>query len=517
MSFLGIDVGTTGCKAVVFSEAGAVQSSAYSEYDVRRPRPSYAELDSGEVWGKIKATISRAAHGAAPADPIRALAVASMGETVVPVSKDREILGPSILIIDERGTEEAELLRRRIDDESCYAVSGNPVGTQFGLPKLMWLRRHEEQLYERTWKFLNWSGFVAFMLGAEPTVDFSLANRMLLFDLAREDWSPRLLEIAGIDGEKLPNCAPAGSLIGRVPPAIAEELGLPANTPIAAGTHDQCANALGSGTLAPGEAMYGMGTFPTIVPVFTARKEPAAMVPLGLNTEHHAAPGRYVTFIYHSGGSIIKWYRDTFAAGSDHSTATDREGLYAALFDEMPEKPGPLLVLPHFAPMGPPDFLADSAGIILGLKTYSRRGDVLRAVLEGNTFALRISVDELGGIGIPVEALRAVGGGSRSDTACRICADILNRPVVRPAVREAGALGAAMLAGSAVGSYSSLDSAAEELVAEGRRFEPDRERVEIYGELYEKYLRLRRLTVAFTQEWSSWRSGEDARGGSGRR
>ena len=139
MSNLGIDVGTTGCKAVVFAEDGSPRSSAYAEYDVKRPLPGYAELDSAEVWEKIKRTIARAARDAGPGDPIRALAVASMGEAVVPISKDRRILGPSILIVDRRGVERAERLRGTIDDLSCYAITGNPVGNQFGLTKLMWI------------------------------------------------------------------------------------------------------------------------------------------------------------------------------------------------------------------------------------------------------------------------------------------------------------------------------------------------------------------------------------------
>lgn len=505
MSNLGIDVGTTGCKAVVFAEDGSLRSSAYAEYDVKRQRPGYAELDSVEVWEKIKTTIARAAGGADPSDPIRALSVASMGEAVVPISKDRRILGPSILIVDKRGAEHAERLRRKIDDLSCYAITGNAVGNQFGLTKLMWIHEFDPRLYEETYRFLNWSGFVGFMLGAEPHVDFSLANRMLLFDLEHNDWSQRMIALAGLDREKLPPCSPSGTAIGTVESRLAAELNLPSGTLIAAGAHDQCANALGSGSLQSATAMYGMGTFPTIVPVFTERTDPAAMIRLGLNTEHHAAPGRYVSFIYHMGGSIVKWYRDTFAAEEYRQARQNGEDIYPQLFDELSHEAGPLLVLPHFAPMGPPDFITDSSGIILGLKTDSTRGDILKAILEANNFALRITVDRLGSVGISIESIRAVGGGSRSDAACRICADIMNRPVQRPNVTEAGALGAAMLAGFAAGTYSSLDEAADMIVSTERLFAPDPSTVKIYDELYDKYMRLRRLSLAFTREWSEWK------------
>jgi len=505
MSFLGVDVGTTGCKAVVFAQAGATVSSAYSEYDVSRPRPDHAELDSAEVWGKIKSTIARAAQGAAPSDPIQALSVASMGEAVVPVTHDRRIVGPSILIVDPRGSEYLGALRSAIDDLRCYSISGNAIGNQFGLTKLMWMRDHTPQLYERTYKFLNWSGFVSFMLGAEPTVDFSLANRMLLFDIENEDWSADLIRFAGLDREKLPDCVASGTIVGKVAPSLAGELNLPEGTLIASGAHDQCANALGSGSLQPGTAMYGMGTFPTIVPIYTERPDADRMIPLGLNTEHHAAPGRYVSFIYHMGGSIVKWYRDTFA-GEEHRRACERgEDIYNKLFEELPREAGPLLVLPHFAPMGPPDFVSDSSGIILGLKTYSKRGEILKAIIEANNFAHRITVEKLESVGIPLHALRAVGGGSRSDAACQICADILNKPVLRSNVTEAGALGAAMLAGLAAGAYETLDEAAERIVSTDTAFDPVSTTVGTYDEIYERYLHLRTLTLELTREWSGWK------------
>jgi len=257
MSLLGIDVGTTGCKAVVFSGEGAILASAYSEYDVARPQPGQATLDSSEVWAKIKSTIARAVVDTPPGDPIAALSVASMGEAVVPVSKERRILGPSILIVDNRGAEQAARLRGKIDDISCYEITGNPVGNQYGLTKLMWLKESEPKLYDETYRFLNWAGFVSFMLGAEPHADFSLANRMLLFDLERETWSDEMLAIAELDREKLPDCVASGSPIGTVDPKIADELHLPRGVLIAAGAHDQCANSLGSGSLHTGCTVWG--------------------------------------------------------------------------------------------------------------------------------------------------------------------------------------------------------------------------------------------------------------------
>ncbi len=506
MSILGIDVGTTGCKAVVFSEAGAILSSAYVEYDIKRRSAGWAELDAEEVWGLVKVAVRSACEPVASTDPIRALSTSSMGEAAVAVSEDRRILAPSILINDIRGAEYVEPLRRRMSDEECYRISGNPIGNQYGLTKLMWLAEHEPDLYARASKFLNWGSLVGFMLGAEPKVDYCLANRDLLFDLRAEDWSPRLLAASGIERAKLPDCVAPGTVIGEVDRALAAELSIAPGARIVAGAHDQCANALGCGVIEPGRAMYGMGTFPTIVPVYARPPEAGSMVRFGLNTEHHAVPGRYVSFIYHMGGSVVKWYRDTFAA-AEHRVAREQGGdVYAALFAELPDEPGPLLILPHFAPMGPPDFVDDSSAVILGLTNHTARGEILKSILEANVFAHAVSVENLKSLGIGIIGYTAVGGGSRSDAAVQLCADIMGAPFVRPKITEAGAFGAALLAGVATGIYRSPEEAVRELVRVERTFEPDRKKSARYGELFGQYLRLRDAVGGLARDWVRFRA-----------
>ena len=461
VSLLGIDVGTTGCKAVVFSEAGAALCSAYAEYDFASPAPGEAELDSPGVWAAIKEAIRRAADGARN-DPVSALSVCSLGEAVVPVSRDREILGPSLLGFDCRGGDLLEGIAALRDREAFYRTNGNAPGGNYGLTKLLWIRSRSPALYERAHKFLPWGSFVAFMLGGEAVVDYSLANRLLLFDLQRRDWSDELLEATRVDRDKLPRAAACGTVCGQISRAAAAETGLPPGTTIIVGAHDQCANALGSGVIEAGQAMFGMGTYPCIVPVFDRLQAPAAMLARGLNTEHHAVAGRYVTFIYNQGGSIIKWFRDTFAA------AEKRQDVYDRLNAELGEGPGRVLVLPHWSVMGPPRFEADSCGAIIGLDLGTSRADILRGIIEGITFSLRESVDSLPGTEIRIGDFRAVGGGSRSEAWMQATADILGRPAVRLRVPEAGALGMAMSAGVATGAFASLARGRERDGAGGR-------------------------------------------------
>lgn len=505
MSLMGIDIGTTGCKVVVYTEEGRMLSSVYTEYDIKHPYPQSTELDSQGVWNAIRSTIKEAASHVFFSDPVRALSTSSLGEAVVPVSADRQILGPSILMNDFRGNEYLETLHSQISDIECFRITGNAMGAQFGLTKLMWLKEHHPSLYRQTYKFLNWGSFVAFMLGAEPRVDYSLANRFLLFDIHACTWSDKLLGIAGLDRKKLPDCVAAGSVIGTVPRSIAHKLSLPENVLIVCGSHDQCANALGCGVIHPGEAMYDMGTFPTILPIYEGSLQPEHMVKFGLNMEHHVVPGIFVSFAYHMGGSVVKWYRNTFASAENESLKEQGKDTYPALFAELPDEPGPLFVLPNFAPMGPPDFLSDSSGVILGLTNYTRRGEILKAILESNTFALKVSVENLESLGVSINSYKAVGGGSRAEKAVQISADIMNCPFECPAVSEAGAFGAAILAGTACGIYESSTYAAERLVHTKKVFYPNVEKAKQYQELFEFYKIFSEKITKLTYEWRAFK------------
>ena len=488
MSLLGIDVGTSGCKAARFSEDGRMLELAYEEYDYQSPQPGWAELDSRKTWELVKRTIGRAAAGAGT-DPVRAVCVSSLGESVVPVTSDHTILGPALLNFDVRGEEYLDELHRRIPAEQLYRINGNSLGNQFTLTKLKWLKQHQPDLYWQTQIFLPWSGFVAFMLGAQARADYSLANRTLLFDMESKDWSEELLELAGLEREKLPGTVPAGTVIGTLAGGIAAEVGLPAGIPIVSGGHDQVCNGVGCGVLAPGQAMYGMGTYLCMMPVFDRRPEPALMMERGLSTEQHAS-GQYVSFLYNQGGALVKWFRNTFAAAERPPAQASGQDLYAVLLAEMPEELSRVMALPHFTATGPPDFITDSSGVLAGLKLETRRGEILKGLIEAMTFYIRASFESLAGAGITVKDFRAVGGGSKSDAWIQISADILGRPFVRPRINEAGVLGAAILAGVGCGVFPSLEAGVQIMVQLERTFEPDAHKQALYTERFVQYQRL---------------------------
>jgi xylulokinase len=209
-----------------------------------------------------------------------------------------------------------------------------------------------------------------------------------------------------------------------------------------------------------------------------------------VNTEHHAVPGRCVCFIYNQGGSLVKWYRNTFAAAEHRQAQAEGRDVYPSLFAELPDRPSSVIVLPHFTTTGPPAFITDSSGVIIGLHLDTTRGDILKGIVEGVAFYLKDCVDALPPTGIAIEDYRAVGGGSKSDAWIQVCADIMGRPFIRPSVTEAGALGAAIMAGVGKGIFSSYESAVESMVKLDRTFEPNPAMTALYADRHRRYSRL---------------------------
>jgi xylulokinase len=488
VSLLGIDVGTTGCKAAAFSLAGALVASAYREYPTAHPQEGWSELDSRLVMARVGETIAETA-AQCRGDPITAVCVSSMGEAMTPVSADRRVLGPSILMTDTRGGDLSAPIIERFGLRAFYDINPNIPGPQYSLPKLMWIRRHQPQLYDQAHKFLLWGDLVVFLLGADPVTSFSHANRTLLFDIRREDWSDPLLAAAGIAREKLPPCVASGSVAGTVSDTAAARLGLEKGAAIVVGGHDQCCNSLGAGIARAGLAVCGIGTFECITPTFDRIPDGGTMLASGLNVEHHVLAGLYVSFIYNQAGSLVRWFRDTFAR-ADLQLIPRGQDIYDALAREMPAEPTRLLVLPHFEPTGAPQLISDSAGAIVGLKMDTTRGEILKAIMESATFWFVETMDCLKRMRIDTSEFIATGGGARSDPWLQIKADIFGVPFVRPAITECGTLGAAILAGMATGKLAGAEDGISRFVRRQRIFEPDARRHAIYRERFHTYQQL---------------------------
>jgi len=489
MSLLGIDVGTTGCKAVAVDDGGRILASAYREYPLLHPEPGAAELDPEVVWRGVAESVAEA-NARLGGDPVRALAVSSQGEAVVPVAADGRVLANSPVSFDTRCAVQAAALGRAVGAERLGRITGQSIHTMYSLPKIMWWRDERPEVFRQAWKFLCYGDFVAWKLGLEPAIDHTMAARTLAFDIRERRWSAELLGLAGLDERRLARPVASGEAIGEVPRAAAASLGLPDGVVVAAGGHDQPCGALGAGVLHEGAAMYAVGTTECIALAFTEPRD--ALPARGYPCYPHVAPGLYVTLAGNfTGGALLRWYRDVFGAEERRAAERDGRDVYDEIISRVDDRPSRLFVLPHFAGSGSPFFDPAARGAIVGLTFETRREDIVKAILEGTTYELAMNLRRVREMGIAVRELRAIGGGARSRTWMRIKADIMGTRIVTLEVSEAACAGAALLAGRATGRYRSLEEAVAATVRVRDTIDPDpgrsaayRERLAVYERLY---------------------------------
>jgi len=491
VSLLGLDVGTTGCKATAFNVDGAVLASAYREYPLLSPQPGWAELDSARVWRDVKDCLAQVAQ-ATKNDPITALAVSCQGEATTPLDEHGNILFTTSVSFDTRTAGLVSWWEEHVGRERIFEITGQPLASPFTALKLQWMRQNKPEIFAKVRKFLFYEDFIYHQLGLEPHTDFTVAGRSMFFDVQAENWSEELLEHVGVSADQLAKPVPSGTVIGTIPDKKADELGLPRGIQVATGGHDQPTQTLGAGVIDPKVASYGIGTVECIVPVFQEPVLNKTMLDNNICCYHHTYSGMYIALVYNfTGGQLFRWYRDTF--GDVEKMEAERTGkdVYEILTGKAADQPTNLLVLPHFTTTGVPHFDNNSRGAILGMTLGTTKGEVIRGILEGITMELRLCVDLLDKAGVPIEELRATGGGSKSDYWMQIKADIMGRPVRLPKVSESGNLGCAMLAGTATGVYRSLSEAAEQLITIGKSFEPNdknacyyQDRLGLYADLY---------------------------------
>ena len=479
MALIGLDIGTTGCKAIVFRKDGVILGRASREYPVLTPRPDWAEQDAERVWRlaieALRSAIA-AARAAAPDDPPAAMALSVQGEAVMPVDARGRPLRAAILGMDARTVAQNAWLAERFGAEALYARTGMPLHTVNTLPKLLWLRRHEPELWEAADRFLLYEDYILGRLGGGrcAAISHCLASRTQMYDLAAGDWAGDILAACGIAPGRLAPLAPAhGGVVGEIAPDVAKEVGLPGPIPLVSGGHDQACAALGSGVTSPGAAMVSTGTAEVVE---VAMERPALTEGLqrgNISVYRHVVPGLYLAMtLNHSGGLTLRWFRDTMCAEEVRVAEALGRDAYDLVLADAPDGPTDLLVLPHLAGSGTPWFDTRSRGAVLGISFATTRAALAKAILEGLTFELRLNIDLLRENGVAIDALSAVGGGAKSRLWLQLKADICRLPLRVPRVTEAACLGAALLAGVGAGVYPDLASAVERAVHPGATVTP---------------------------------------------
>jgi xylulokinase len=489
MSFMGLDVGQTGCRAMIFSEQGKQISSSYMEYETLVHQPGWAELDSKKVVESCFTVIKNAVKDAL-SDPVRGLGISTMGEAFTPVGPDGRYLANAMITFDTRAAPLTGSWSRDFGLEKLYKITGHTAHPMFSIFKLLWLKENRKDVFKKAVKFLCFEDLVQNALGLDPHISWCLAGRTMMFNVIKHEFDDEILDAAGIKTSRLAVPVQSGKKIGVIPRGIAAGLGFTEEVTVASAGHDQPLGALGAGVTDPGRAMYATGTSECITPAFPGPVLTEDLFKNNLCTYDYVLEGMYTTVGFSlTGGNILKWFRDEW--GQPEALESESKGIdtYELLLEKIGDKPTGLFVLPYFTPSGTPYFDTRVPGALLGLRLSTKRGEVLRALLEGVAFEMRLNLDILDNSGIAIKELRAIGGGAKSKIWTQLKADVLNKPITTVEVTEAACFGAAILSCAAL-TGEPADSIARSWVKTGPVIHPRPENSEVYSSRFQTYKKL---------------------------
>jgi xylulokinase len=453
-ALVGLDVGTTGVKAVAVSEQGEVLARAERGYPLATPQPGWCEQDPEDWWQASQAAL--ADLGVEPA----AIGLSGQMHGLVALDSADRVLRPAILWNDQRTGAECVEIEERVGLERLIELTGNRALTGFTAPKLLWLRRHEPDVFARIASILLPKDYVRLRLTGEHAIDVADASGTLLFDVRHRAWSDEVLELLELPASWLP------------PVHESTEIG---------GAGDQAAGAIGMGIDRPGPLSVALGTSGV---VFAALSEYRPDAEARLHVFCHAVPETWHAMgVMLSAAGSLRWLRDNVVGGS-YDELTAEAAKWA------PGAEG-LLFQPYLAGERTPHPDPDARGAFVGLSLRHERGALVRAVLEGVAFGLRDSLELLRELGVEAEVGRVSGGGARSALWLEIIASVLGIPLERTAASEEGAaFGAALLGGVATGAFANAADAVAACVQVTDRIEPNAEWISAYDEGYARYRRL---------------------------
>jgi xylulokinase len=462
-SLVGLDVGTSGVKALRLSPEGEVVARAEQSYRLSIPRSGWAEQDPEDWWRAAEAALARLGGGEAAG-----IGLTGQMHGLVILDEQRRVLRPAILWNDQRTAEECAEIEAKLGLRELVRLTGNRALPGFTAPKLLWLRRHEPETYARIAHVLLPKDYVRLRLTGERVTDVADASGTLLLAVAERRWSETLLRALELPAEWLPALLESPEIAGRTQ----------AGAPVAAGAGDQAAGALGVGVDRPGPLSVVLGTSGVVfaaLPGFAA--EPEGRV----HAFCHAVPGGWHAMgVMLSAAGSLGWLRQTVAPGEHF------EQLLAEAERWPPGVEG-LIFLPYLAGERTPHADPNARGAFVGLELRHDRGALVRAVLEGVAFGLRDCLELLRSLGVVADVARVSGGGARSDLWLKIIASVLGVPLERTAAEEGAAFGAALLGGVAGGVFADVHEAVSATVRVTRRIDPEPAWVNPYAAAYDRF------------------------------
>ena len=485
MRYIGLDVGTSGCKATVADKTGHIFSSAYREYAPSSPQPGTMEIDARIVMDAVMQVLHEVAS-----PEITALSIASFGEAVVMLDSQDRVLGPSIYYSDIRGSEEVADILAAMDQKRCRQITGMPANPMFSANKLLWIKKHQPDLFAATKRTLLFGDYVAYMLTGERMIDFSLASRTMLFDIRNNCWSEEVADVLGLPTGGFSKPVRMGTPIGTLLRPVARETGLNENVLVVAGGHDQALAALGSGATQIGESVDGMGSSECITLVLGKDDIVDRMADYSFCAEPYVFEDTYITLAFNaSAGTAIRWFRNCFGTELDKQAQASGESVYRMMDRECSPEPSEILFLPYVAGSGTPYLDSEIGGAFMGLRMATTRSELYRSVLQGICFDMQMNVELLAECGISLHAITAAGGGTRSELLMQIKADVMDREIAVLETSEAGALALALLCAKAMEEIDDLAAAARNAAKRSKVFVPDPNRARAYAALMKRYRR----------------------------
>ncbi|MCJ7518987.1 MAG: FGGY family carbohydrate kinase [Anaerolineaceae bacterium] len=499
--FMGLDIGTSGVKAVIFDDYGNPLSIAQQEYHFFNPKPGWSEIDPEEVWRKTVTSIRECTlQSTISPKQISAIGLSVLGETTLPMDEKGHPLYQAIDSQDKRfhGYQPyLDWFDAHFGAEEIYKRTSYSLAFIAPALRLLWFQEHRPDIFKKIYKFVTFQDFTLWRLAGKPVIDYSMASRTLLFDVQQKTWIKEYLQKMNVPINMLSDAKPSSSIVGQLTDHATKELGLFGDTLVITGAHDQSCASLGIGGITEGIASDGTGSVEAIA---TPTKKPFISPGLhkkGFTSECHLKDDLYLALGYHlTAGSLVRWYRDQLGKWEKDMAERDNTSVYDMITQAAQKSPPGahgLLVLPHWSGAGTghsPMLNPSSRGAILGLTLSHDKSDLDRAIFEGITFEARLIVESFEESNIPIDAFMVTGGGAKSAFWMQLKADIIGKPMKIPQTSEASAMGGAMLAAVGSGRFANFEEAAGNFCRTAKTYHPDPNNTKKYDQIFPLYRNL---------------------------
>ncbi|RLF31586.1 MAG: xylulokinase [Thermoplasmata archaeon] len=489
---IGIDVGTSGTKTLIIDERGKILATVTEEYPLYSPKPLWSEQNPADRWRATVTSVKKVIKKAkVNGKEVKGIGLSGQMHGLVCLDARNRVLRPAILWNDQRTGEECEEITEKVGKKKLLRLVCNPALTGFTAPKILWVRKHEPRVYDRTKKILLPKDYIRFMLTGEYATEVSDASGMLLLDIRKRKWCDELLRILDIDKSLLPTCYESPEVTGKTKPDVSEQLGIPAGTPVVGGGGDQAAGAVGNGIVKTGIISATLGTS-GVVFAFADRVETD---PLGrVHTFCHAVPNKWhIMGVMLSAGGSFQWWRNNLGQLEVEKARKRGVDPYDLLCKEAEKAEAGcegLIFLPYLTGERTPHANPNARGGWIGLTARHTKAHMIRSVLEGITYGMRDSLEIIKEMGVKVKQIRVSGGGARSKFWRQIQADVYRQAVCTINATEGPAFGVALLAGVGTGVFGSVEEACEATIKVTSTTKPIPRNMRVYEKFYPIYRRL---------------------------